>query len=161
MVIVIGIVIENRQRHRRCFGCLGVVAICRMLCGIPSPSLHLFLCLSRQFNEFLSVFLLTDLEIISFAYFLARCSSCSPSSDHSRCCWCCCSHFAGSCYEEKYVYLIWAARHHHFDWLSNEEYPNEGKKLQVCAIVGHVCEAAYRIITKCIEILKKHQENTK
>lgn len=148
MVIVIGIVIENRHSHRRCFGCLGVVAICRMLCGIPpllslppSHSLSSSLCLSRQFNEFLSVFLLTDLEIISFAYFLTRCSSCSTSCDRSRCCWCCCSHFAGSCYEEKYVYLIWAARHL-FDWLSNEKYPNQAKKLQVSASVGHVCEAA-------------------
>lgn len=154
MVIVIGIVIENR--HRRCFGCLGVVAICRMLCGIPPPSLSLSFCLTRQFNEFLSVFLLTDLEIISFAYFLTRFPSHSSIWDHSRCSWCCCSHFAGSCYEEKYVYLIWATRHHHFDWLSNEVYPNEGKKLQVCASVGHVCEAALRIFQSAFKILKKY-----
>lgn len=61
---------QHGHRHRELsskiisvivLGCLGVVS--------PSLSLSLYLPLS-QFNEFLSVFLLTDLEIISFTRFL-------------------------------------------------------------------------------------------
>lgn len=65
---------QHGQRHRELsskiisvivLGCLGVVSPSLLLSF--SPSLYLPL---SQFNEFLSVFLLTDLEIISFTRFL-------------------------------------------------------------------------------------------
>lgn len=58
------IVIENHQRHRS-----WVFGRCLPLSSPLFLSLSLYLPLS-QFNEFLSVFLLTDLEIISFTRFL-------------------------------------------------------------------------------------------